>query len=223
MFAREAGNAAAALPPLGLALPPAAAPRAPISAELPAGMPANPPDLRSLTLAIRRGDAEAFSHFYNLYSFRLYKFLLVLAHGDELEAGEVCQAVLIKLATRLKVFDEERQLWAWLCALARTSFIDHYRARQRRNRLVPLDDLPAEAGMQPPAEQRLSELLREALAGLEAEERELLQAAYIDEQPLQSLADQSGQTYKAVECRLARLRLKLKQHLLKRLRHEPEP
>ena len=40
-------------------------------------------DIRALTLAIRRGDAAAFARFYDLYSFRLYRFLLVLARGDE--------------------------------------------------------------------------------------------------------------------------------------------
>ena len=38
--------------------------------------------------------------------------------------------------------------------------------------------------------------------------------------PLQELADESGQTYKAVESRLGRLRLKLKTNLLNHLRHE---
>ncbi|MGA2557630.1 MAG: hypothetical protein ABSG04_15285 [Verrucomicrobiota bacterium] len=39
---------------------------------------------------------------------------------------------------------------------------------------------------------------------------------------MQELADGSGLTYKAVESRLARLRLRLKDQLLKNLRHENE-
>src|SRR6266705_2766329 len=93
-------------------------------------------DIRALTQAVRGGDAQAFSRFYDLYSFRVYRFLLVLARGDENEAREVCQAVFIKLAKRFEVFEEERALWAWLCTLARNAFIDSYRAEQRRNRLV---------------------------------------------------------------------------------------
>ena len=64
------------------------------------------PDIRALTLAIRRGDAAAFSRFYDLYSFRLYRFLLVLARGDENTAREVCQAAMTKLARRFEVFDD---------------------------------------------------------------------------------------------------------------------
>ena len=180
-------------------------------------------DIRALTLAIRRGDAEAFSRFYDLYSFRLYRFLLVLTHGDENEAREVSQAVLIKLVRRFDVFDEEPALWAWLSTLAKNAFIDHYRAEQRRKKLVPLETLPLAFVVETDSEHQLSEILREALTTLIAEERELIQAAYVDERPLQELADASGLTYKAVESRLARLRQKLKKHLLKNLRHESEP
>jgi RNA polymerase sigma-70 factor (ECF subfamily) len=183
-------------------------------------MVADAPDIRALTRAVRRGDADAFARFYDLYSFRLYKFLLVLARGDENHAREACQAVFIKLAKRCDAFDDERRLWAWLCVLAKNTFIDNCRARQRLNRFVPLDELPTEAGSQVNSEHRLGGILRDALAALPPEERELLQAAYVDERPLQELADEAGQTYKAVESRLARLRQKLKEQLLKDLRHE---
>lgn len=185
-------------------------------------VPAAAPDIRALTRAVRRGDADAFSRFYDLYSFRPYKFLLVLARGDENEAKEVCQTVLIKLAKRFQAFDDERQLWAWLATLAKNAFIDHGRARQRRDRLVSLDERPAAFAAEEASEQQLVELLREGLADLPPEERELIQAAYVDERPLQDLAAESGQTYKAMESRLGRLRRKLKERLLKNLRHEHE-
>jgi RNA polymerase sigma-70 factor (ECF subfamily) len=179
-------------------------------------------DLRALTLAIRRGDAPAFSRFYDLYSFRLYRFLLVLARGDEYEAQEICQAVFIKLAKRLAVFDDEHALWAWLCTVAKNAFIDHYRTRQRQNRLVALEKLSPVLEAEANTTNWLAELLCDALAALSPDERELIQAAYVDERPLKELADASGQTYKAIESRLARLRYKLKEQLLKHLRHEPE-
>jgi RNA polymerase sigma-70 factor, ECF subfamily len=179
-------------------------------------------DIHALTCAVRRGDADAFAGLYDLYSFRLYKYLLVLARGDESDAREACQAVFIKLARRCDAFDEERRLWAWLCALAKNTFIDHCRARQRLKRFVPLDQVPAEPNGHPNPEHRLGEILRDALAALPPDERELIQAAYVDNRPLQELADAAGQTYKAVESRLARLRHRLKGQLLKDLRHENE-
>lgn len=223
MFARDEGNAAMALRASGFALQK-------IGAEMlreqklksQGNTVADATDIRELTLAVRRGDAAAFARFYDLYSFRLYKFLLMLACGDENSAREVCQSVFIKLAKRFKIFDDERQLWAWLCTLSRNAFIDHCRARQRQNRFVSLDEFPPGPDGDANLTEQLSGMLRDALDTLPAEERELLQAAYVDGRGLQELADESGQTYKAVESRLARLRQKLKEQLLKNLRHENE-
>ncbi|HTB62414.1 MAG TPA: hypothetical protein VK737_02400, partial [Opitutales bacterium] len=68
--------------------------------------------------------------------------------------------------------------------------------------------------------QLLNESLRQALAECTPEDRELLQAVYVDGQSLGEVAAQNGQTYKALESRLGRLRQKIRQQLLTRLRHE---
>jgi len=146
-------------------------------------------NFRGWTRLIKRGDERAFTGFYELYSLRIYKYLLVLARGNELDAREVLQTVMLKTARRFKVFDEEPLLWAWLARLSRNAYVDLCRMGQVMEQLDP-------------------------------HERELIRAAYLDEQPLQSLADESGQTYKAIESRLGRLRLKIKTRLLNYLRHE---
>lgn len=223
MLPRDEGSAATALGPLESDLPIAGAAFRPEQThESPASAVNTSPDIEALTRAVKRGDAEAFSRFYDLYSFRLYKLLLVLTRGDENEAREVCQAVLIKLAKRCDVFSDERRLWAWLCVLARNTFLDHWRARKRLDRFVSLDELAGEPNRQLNPEGLLSEILGEALAALPPDERELIQAAYVDKRPLQQLADEAGQTYKAMESRLGRLRQKLKERLLRDLRHENE-
>ena len=113
---------------------------------------------------------------------------------------------MTKLAKQFEVFDDKRMLWAWLCALAKNTFIDHYRAQRRRDRFVSLEEMPASIAGEENAAGQLCEILREALAALQPEERELMQAAYVDKRPLGELAGASGLTYKAVESRLARLR-----------------
>jgi RNA polymerase sigma factor (sigma-70 family) len=178
------------------------------------------PDLRELTKAVCRGDEAAFTRLYDLYSLRLYKHLLVLAKGNEDEAREVLQTVVVKLARGFKIFDEERRMWGWLCRLARNSYVDLCRARRREQRFVPLEEHKAELVEPGDGEHRLSASLHYALEQLTPEERELMRAAYVDELPLQELANASGRTYKAVESRLARLRRKLKTSLLNHLRHE---
>jgi RNA polymerase sigma-70 factor (ECF subfamily) len=181
----------------------------------------NKESVRDLTASIRRGDEAAFSRFYDLYSLRLYKYLLVLAKGDEADAREVLQVVVLKLARKMQLFDDEVRLWVWATRLARNAFIDHCRSRKREQRLVSLDELTADLSESEKIETRLSDCLARALESFSPEEAELLRAAYIDELPLQSLADEAGQTYKALESRLGRLRKKLKMTILTQLRHEP--
>jgi RNA polymerase sigma-70 factor (ECF subfamily) len=177
-------------------------------------------NLKELTKAICRGDETAFTQFYDLYSLRLYKHLLALTRGNEGEAREVLQTVVMKLAKRFEVFDEERRMWGWLRRLARNAYLDLCRVRGRDRRFVSLEEHKPELVEGREGEHRLSESLRQALEQLTVEEQELMRAAYVDERPLQELADASGQTYKAVESRLARLRRKLKTKLLNHLRHE---
>jgi RNA polymerase sigma factor (sigma-70 family) len=174
--------------------------------------------LRRLTEAVRRGDEAAFADLYDRHSLRLYKLILALTRGDEAAAREIFQSVALKVARKMEVFDEEAQLRAWLATLARHAILDHHRARTRRERLaVPLPETltagePTRAGW--------ADALPLALAKLAPDDRELLQAAYTDGRPLGELAAERGETYKAIEGRLARLRQKTKAALLKMLRHE---
>lgn len=181
---------------------------------------AEPEDLATLTRAIRRGDEAAFSRFYDLYSLRLYKHLLVLARGNDDAAREVLQTVLLKLSKRFQVFDDEARLWAWLRQIARNAFVDYCRARGRSPDFISIDALGAEPTDTLPAEHLLASSLRKALDELPPADRELMRAAYVDSQPLQQIADETGQTYKALESRLTRLRRKLKTGILNHLRHE---
>ena len=188
----------------------------------PTGLPAVTVDIRSWTKAIRRGDEAAFTRFYDSYSLRLYRQLLVVGRGNETEAREVLQIVVIKLAKRFKVFDDEQQMWRWLCRLAQNAYIDFWRSQRRDRRLIALEmeahDLPSKETSE--GEHQLAAALHDALTQFEPQEQELLRSAYIDRRSLQELADESGQTYKAMESRLGRLRQKLKASLLNFLRHE---
>jgi RNA polymerase sigma factor (sigma-70 family) len=176
--------------------------------------------LTALTQAIRRGDAGAFAQFYDLYGFRVYKHLLIISKGDELAAREVFQTVAIKLAKKIAVFDDERALWAWLRRVAHNAFIDYCRAQKRDARFVPMEESESAPTANTPGENNLREALRRVLADCAPADRELLSAVYVDGQALGEIAAQSGQSYKALESRLGRLRQKLRQKLLTQLRHE---
>jgi RNA polymerase sigma factor (sigma-70 family) len=176
--------------------------------------------LRDLTAGIRAGDERAFGRFYDLYHVRLYQHALLLAKGNELEAREVLQTVVLKLARKFEVFEDEKRLWSWLARCLRNAYVDLCRAHRRNEKLVSLDEVPAELRQAESLGDPWSDALRTAMEQFPLDEQELLRAAYEDGRPLQELADESGQTYKAIESRLGRLRQKLKTRLLSQLRNE---
>ena len=178
-------------------------------------------DISQLTRAIVAGDEAAFTQFYDLYSARLRRFLLVLTSGQEDLARELHQLVMIKVARKFRAFHTEEALWAWLAQVARHAFIDSLRQQNRRLE-KPLPGLPHDPVPWPDdqAEKHLVDWLDHALQHLEEEELALVEAVYFEDRAHGEIATETGQTAKAVESRLARIRVKLRRFILTRLRHE---
>ncbi len=183
------------------------------------------PDIAALTRRLVAGDDQAYRMFYELYFDRLWRYLLVVTAGDEHVAREALQGTLTRVVRHIRVFSDEAVFWSWLTVLARSARADD--RRKRRRYLAFLDRFTREAPAAPePAstardDARLDEVLREAMAELPADERELLEAKYSAEQPVREIATQLQTTEKAVESRLGRIRRKLKDAVLAQLHHEP--
>jgi RNA polymerase sigma factor (sigma-70 family) len=179
-------------------------------------------DTTRLTRAIVAGDEAAFSEFYDRYSGRLFGFLLVLTSGQEDVARELHQIVMVKVARKFRVIASETELWAWLSQIARNAFVDHLR-KQTRRRECSLEDLSCDRVQAQPdaAEQTLLHQLEEGLKCLDTEERSLLEAAYFDKRPHKAMAAETGQTIKAIDSKLGRIRTKLRTFIMRRTPNEP--
>jgi RNA polymerase sigma factor (sigma-70 family) len=161
-----------------------------------------------LTAQIVRGDEDAFNRFYAEFSPRVFRFLIVVTAGDEELSRELHQCVMITAARKLKTFENEEALWAWLAQVARNKWKDTCRKRTREARLLssysvddPVDHKPRH------------ERVQEALRGLTRAERDLVETFYFDDCPQKEIALDSGRTIKAIQCGLARVRQKLKRLL----------
>jgi RNA polymerase sigma-70 factor (ECF subfamily) len=182
-----------------------------------------PPDVTTLTARMSRGEEAAFHEFYRLYFNRLLRYLFVVTGGREEIAREALQLAFVRVARHVRRFDSESAFWNWLAVLARNCVADEMRKRNRYQSLLArfFQQRPAVADWRGnEAGERLAELLQDGLAGLPAGERALLERKYLNGEPVRGLAAEWNMTEKAMESHLLRLRRKLKDAVLGRLRNE---
>lgn len=182
-----------------------------------------PEDVAGLTRRMAAGDEDAFTLFHERYSDRLFRYLFVLCRGDEPLARDLLQATLLKVVRSIRVFDEGGAFWNWLAAIARNNFLDHVRKARRTPVLHSIsshDGAALVAPAEPEAESALLSALEQALRGLPAAERALVEAFYFQSGSYESLALEEATSSKAIESRLARARQKLRHAITRYLRYE---
>jgi RNA polymerase sigma-70 factor (ECF subfamily) len=182
-------------------------------------LPAANADARRLAAAVGRGDEAAFRELYDRYHDRLFRFALVLGHGDEPLAGEIVQSVFVTAAAKLRRVESEEHLWNWLARVARQQLARTQRQRRRDPAVVDVADLPDCADPREP-DSVLEEKLDAALLAMEPDERQLIEWFYFDGLSHKNIAGQLGVTPKAVSSRLERVRGRLRSLLTRTLSHE---
>lgn len=177
----------------------------------------NDPDVYSMTVGMAKGRPEPFNRFYEAYYDRLYRYLLVVARGDDHLARDCLQETMLRVVRYVKPIREENVFWGWLARVARTTFIDELR-RRRKRATAPLWIDPA--AREPGEPSVLLDYLDEATADLPEDERRLLAEYYEEGLSQARMAERRRSTPKAVESRLARIRHKIRRVLLGRLKRE---
>ena len=189
----------------------------PIVAEIPANNSA--PGIAALTSAIRAGNEDAFREFHRLYFDRLYQLLLVIARGNEDEARDALQETLLRVVRYGRKFDSEEVFWSWLKVVARSAARDAGRKQHRYLNLLRKFALHSETHFhRETGDASLNDLLEESLEELPAADRQLIEAKYLQGASVRELAVNTGLTEKAVESLLLRLRQRIREFILKKLR-----
>ncbi len=173
--------------------------------------------IASLTRRLAAGEDEAFRQFQALYFDRLYRFLLVVAHGDETQAREALQETLMRVARHARPFEDEDVFWHWLKAIGRNTARDA--ARSRRRYLSLLERFTSHSEPPPVGQDNaLASALEESVGELEPGDRILIEGKYLEGQTVRELSAHSGLSEKSVESKLLRLRRQLRECILKKLK-----
>lgn len=182
------------------------------------------PDIPALTRAMAAGDETAYREFYDAYFDRLLRYLLVVTGGNEQAARESLQLALVRVVRHVKPFDAEEKFWGWLTVLARSALADEGRKQRRYfaflERFTRHQETGPAAMNDGEADAQLRALLADQLTALPADERQLVGQKYLLRQSVREIADAGQTTEKAVESRLSRVRRKLKDAVLAKLRNE---
>jgi RNA polymerase sigma-70 factor (ECF subfamily) len=174
----------------------------------------------ALVAGLRRGEEPAVRELHATYSARLTRYALVVCRGDEAAAAEAVQNAFLKAIRSLRTAADESALWAWLARACRTSAADQQRSARRYTAFLgKLAALFTAPDSRPPedTESIWHSALEAALEALPADDRALLDARYTRRIPLAAIAESVATTERAIEGRLARLREKLRQSILRQL------
>jgi RNA polymerase sigma-70 factor (ECF subfamily) len=169
---------------------------------------------------VARGDEKAFQELYDRYQERLFRFGLVLSHGDETVAGEMVQSVFVIAAAKLRAVDGEQHLWNWLALVGRQQIFKTQKRQKRDAAILGMARL-SDAAHPDAADKKLEDTLDAALTDLTVEDQLIIEWFYFDGLSHQQMADRMRSTSKAVSSRLERIRATLRRRVQRSLSNEP--
>ena len=175
-----------------------------------------------LTRGLAAGDEAAFREFHGWYFQRLFRYLLVAAHGDETLARDALQETFVRVARHARRFDDEKAFWDWLAVLGRSAVADGGRKQSRYRRLLAIfryEPRPVESCVSR-VDEPMFGALEAAMTQLDAADCTLLGRKYGEGCTTRQIAAEAGVTEGAVESRLVRIRRELRGHILRVLRHD---
>lgn len=173
----------------------------------------------ALMLAVKvRRDRAAFAELFDFFAPRLKGFIMKSGIPAG-QAEEIVQDVMLTVWHKAEQFDPQRaQVSAWVYQIARNRQIDTLR---RESRPLP-EELFNDDASEPDASQILAldqeaSELKTALAGIKAEQREIIEKAYFGDLSHQAISDELGLPLGTIKSRI-RLGLERLRHELKGLR-----
>jgi len=169
-------------------------------------------EARRLAAGVARGDERTFQELYDRYQERLFRFALVLSHGDEIVAGEMVQSVFVIAAAKLRAVEGEQHLWNWLALVGRQQIFKTQKRQKRDAAILGMARSP-DTTHPDTADKKLEDALDAALTELTDEDQLIVEWFYFDGLSHQQMADRMGTTTKAVSSRLERIRATLRRRV----------
>ena len=163
----------------------------------------------SLLVQLKSGDPKAVQLWFTAYHDRLYHAISARV-SQEKDVEELVQDTFLACLKHLPLFRGESSIWTWMTRITQHEVADYYRKRYAKkfihalplSELLPLRDL-SDA-------HEISQKVRQVLAKMASDEREILLMKYVDQKKVKQIAAELGRTAKSVESVLFRARLEFR-------------
>ena len=173
------------------------------------------PSDRQLVAAMAAGDAYALQGLSSRYT-RMLTAIALRFSNEEADAEEIVADVLWQAWSDAKSYDPERgSVTAWLVTLARSRAIDRSRAKKARQ-ARPGQETPDLPVIDPAAAldaAQQAQIVRSAVAALDAGERAALELAYFSDLSQSQIAQRLGIPLGTVKTRIRGAMIKLRRAL----------
>jgi len=165
-----------------------------------------------------RGDMAAFETLYRRFGRKIYHYILSSIH-DDTTAQDLFAEVMVAVWKGAKNFQGDSQVSTWIFGIARHKVLDAIRSRTRHHTQsvaltqgMEVED-PDENPEHQLAQKGEAEVVKEALATLSYEHREVLYLAFYEELPYQEIATRIEVPVNTVKTRVFYAKQQLKRAL----------
>lgn len=174
-------------------------------------------ELEAALARVREGDREAYASVVLALEGRLRAALAAWCPPG-VEPDEIAHRAFVEAYRGIRRYEPGTRFEAWLHGIARTLLLEELRRNRRESERTRryLDRVVADAveteleGVSEIGDARMR-ALRDCMAGLTAESREIVEMRYASETPLQSIARRIGKSLPAVKFQLFDIRRRLRQ------------
>ena len=164
-------------------------------------------DNEILIQPLKNGSVKAFDALYQLYSARLYNFVLKISKGDTYMAEEIVQRVFIKIWEDRSMLDTQKSFNAFICTIAKNMLMNEYKHQMvefvYQEYILQINKDESSDGVDKIEYVFLEKYLNTLIEQLTPARREVYIMNRIDKLTVKEIAQKSGKSEKTIEKQLS--------------------
>ena len=164
-------------------------------------------DNEILIQPLKNGSVKAFDALYQLYSARLYNFVLKISNGDTYMAEEIVQRVFIKIWEDRSMLDTQKSFNAFICTIAKNMLMNEYKHQMvefvYQDYILQINKDESSDGVDKIEYVFLEKYLNTLIEQLTPARREVYIMNRIDKLTVKEIAQRSGKSEKTIEKQLS--------------------